>query len=165
MELSLSTQAVMQEIYAASALRCVLNGSDDRRSPLLTRDRGAALRMLVKDAFARVVMQLAQYVEASNLNGETATEAVQESADADDADVLLQMTLRVPSGGDGRLAGVLRHSVEHAVAMYAMHLCYMGHNTGLSEHHERLAVSSVNEILGILKCRVFTGGRLRPHWL
>ena len=86
-----STQAIMKEIYAASALRCITNDPSYRVPPVLTRHSAPALQRLVKDAFAFVVMKFIAHVEACNLNGETASEC----NDANNGDdMILSVDLR-----------------------------------------------------------------------
>lgn len=162
--LNLSTTAIMQEIYAASALRCILNNSRDRNSPLLTRDRSDALRIVVKDAFAHVITRLITHVESCNLNGETATASANVQPE-DDSEIVLQVNVRTPENFSDGQAGTLRHYMEHAIAMYAMHLCYMGHNETLSRHHERLASESVSAIGGMLRSIPLPNQGITPHWL
>ncbi len=162
--LNLSTTAIMQEIYAASALRCVLNNSSNRNSPLLTRDRSDALRIVVKDAFAHVITRIIAHVESSNLNGETATDAT-DNQPKDDTEIVLQVNIRTPENFSDGQAGTLRHYMEHAIAMYAMHLCYMGHDETLSRHHERLASDSISFIIKMLRSIPIPSRGTRPHWL
>lgn len=162
--LNLSTTAIMQEIYAASALRCVLNSSSNRNSPLLTRDRSDALRIVVKDAFAHVITRIIAHVESSNLNGETATNPA-DNQPKDDTEIVLQVNIRTPENFSDGQAGTLRHYMEHAIAMYAMHLCYMGHDETLSRHHERLASDSISFITKMLRSIPIPSRGTRPHWL
>lgn len=164
LSLNLSSNAIMQEIYAVSALRCVLNGVGNHRSPLLTRDRSAALRIVVKDAFAHVIMKMMPYVEASNLNGETAKDADVDPADSGE-EMLLQADVRLCGSFQDELSGTLRHYVEHAVAMYALHLCYMGHDAGLSVHHERLAEKAIASIAEMARAGKRPDKGVVPHWL
>lgn len=162
--LNLSTTAIMQEIYAASALRCCLNNSTAGNCPLLTHDRSDALRIVVKDAFAHVITQIMPHVESSNLNGETAT-APDGSPSDNDEETVLQADVRTPDNFSAGQAGTLRHYMEHAIAMYAMHLCYMGHDETLSRHHERLATESVSAIGGMLRATPLPCQGITPHWL
>ncbi len=163
LSLNLSSEAIMQEIYATSALRCVLNNGDNHRTGLLNRDRVGALRLLVKDAFAHVVMLMIRYVEGTNLNNETEADAVVEQP-YDAGDVILQVDVRVPDVPVDGLAGTLRHYVEHAVAMYALHLCYMGDDASLSRHHERLANESVEKIIKMLGAAILPNQGVTPHY-
>ena len=87
---NLSTAAIMQEIYAISALRSMKNNVNT--PPILTRDQQGALRKLIKDAFAFIVMKFISHVEGCNLNNENENGVVD---DSDSEDMILSVDVRL----------------------------------------------------------------------
>lgn len=157
MNITLSTDAILQEIYAASALRYFQNSENGVCPPMLCRDQRRALRMQVKDSFAHVVLRLLPHVMSCNLDNETA------EAD-DDGDIMLELELHVPLTFPESAAGTLRHALEHAIAMDAMELCYVGHNDRLSRRHATLAAESIELIEQLLSASMPMVA-ITPRWL
>lgn len=140
---NISAHAVMQEIYAASALRTLSNAPSYRVPPILTRHNAPALLRLVKDAFAFVVMKFIAYVEACNLNDESSTVSnVQNLSE----DMILTLDLRMCSGTTAAMAGAMRVAIEHAIAAYALHIAYIGHDDSTSTHYLSIANENIQEL-------------------
>lgn len=140
---NISAHAVMQEIYAASALRTLSNDPSYRVPPILTRHNAPALLRLVKDAFAFVVMKFIAYVEACNLNDESSTVSnVQNLSE----DMILTLDLRMCSGTTAAMAGAMRVAIEHAIAAYALHIAYIGHDDSTSTHYLSIANENIQEL-------------------
>lgn len=156
-----STQAIMKEIYAASALRCITNDPSYRVPPVLTRQSAPALQRLVKDAFAFVVMKFIAHVEACNLNGETASEC----NDANNGgDMILSVDLRVPAGISTTVMGSMRVAVEHAIAAYSLHIAYIGHDDHASMQYSQIANDEVAHLLQSLSMQHFNSPTITPQY-
>ncbi len=153
--LSLSTKAITQEIYAASALRCLQNLKGDTRPPLLTHDREPALHLLVKDSFAHMVLRLLPHIADCDMSAQPAL----------DGEIIMRADFIVPAGFPAKTAIAVRHAVEHAIAMDALHLCYMGHDDSLSRRHAALANETLEEIKRLLSAADCTGASIAMNWL
>lgn len=153
MLLSFSIEAVSREIYAASALRYFQNCSSGACPPMLTRDRREALRLLIKDAFANIMLRLLPHIASTNLST---------LAETDD---ILTVEVNFPAGFASERAEVVRQAVEHAIAMDAMHLCYMGHDDELSMRHAELSAQSVARVKELLRAYPSDLVAIVSHWL
>ncbi|MBQ7041362.1 MAG: hypothetical protein IJN66_01450 [Muribaculaceae bacterium] len=155
--LNLSTTAIITEIYAASALRCLQNIDNGRRPPLLTRDQEPALRLLVKDSFAHIVLRLLPHIAECNLN--------EDNEGDDNKDIILSVDINVPACFPSSATITLRHAIEHAIAMDALHLCYMGHNDNLSRRHASLAEDAIRNITQLLSVSDHSRAKIAMNWL
>lgn len=149
--LNLSTSSIANNIYAVSALRCLTNG-DDSRPSLLTRDQQPALILLIKDAFAFMVMKIINYVENCNLNNETATAPPQHN---EPKDVILSVDLRVSNDVTSSIAGAMRIALEHAIANYALHICYINKDDDTSNYYLEIAKNEVTTLRQLLSTTQF----------
>lgn len=140
---NISAHAVMQEIYAASALRSLSFNSSSPVPPILTRHNAPALLRLVKDAFAFVVMKFITHVEACNLNDESPSQSNDQNLTED---MILTVDIRVCSGTTAAVAGAMRVAIEHAVSAYALHIAYIGHDDKASDHYLSLANENIQEL-------------------
>ncbi len=159
--LNLSTTAIIQEIYAASALRCLQNLDNGKRPPLLTRDQEPALRLLVKDSFAHILLRLLPHVATCNLNDENNNATTCNGSE----DIILSVEIHVPACFPTSAVGTLRHAIEHAIAMDAMHLCYMGHNDNLSQRHASLTNDAIKNIEQLLSVSDHHNAKIVMNWL
>lgn len=154
--LNISTTAIMQEIYAISALRC-LNQGGTQRPAILTRDQGPALALLIKDAFAFVVMKIIPYVERCP-PFEPSTDDNQSSTE------ILSIDLRLPQGVTSSVTSAMSVALQHAIANYALHICYINHNSKDSSHYLDIANSEVNTLLQLLTADVYTPVTITPQY-
>lgn len=159
--LNLSTTAIVQEIYAASALRCLQNIDNIHRPTLLTRDQEPALRLLIKDSFAHIILRLLPHIAACNLNNEDHNGEPDNITD----DVILSADIHVPACFPSSATGTLRHAIEHAIAMDALHLCYMGHNDTLSKRHASLTDAAIKNIEQLLSINGYNKAKISMNWL
>lgn len=159
--LNLSTTAIIQEIYATSALQCLQNLDNGKRPPLLTRDQEPALRLLVKDSFAHIILRLLPHIASCNLNDEDNNGVTDNNYD----EVILSAEIHVLTGFPTSATGTLRHAIEHAIAMDAMHLCYMGHNDTLSRRHASLAEDALKNIIQLLSVSDHSNAKIAMNWL
>lgn len=144
--LNLSTKAILQNIYASSALYCLNNGDSDTLPPILTRDHQPALLRLIKDAFAFVTLRFIAHVEACNLNDETATGNATDPTD----DMILTIDLRAGDDTPNGVAAALRVSLEHAIAAYALHIAFINHDDTASSTHLSTANNHTRQITHLL---------------
>lgn len=146
--LNLSTSAILQNIYASSALYCLNNGDSDTLPPILSRDHQPALLRLVKDAFAFVTLRFIAHVEACNLNDETAVG----NPDDPTKDMILTIDLRAGDDTPNSVAAALRVSLEHAIAAYALHIAFINNDDTASSTHLSTANSHTGQIARLLSC-------------
>ena len=156
-----STRAIMSEIYAASALRSLSNGSDYTIPPVLTRHDAPTLQRLVKDAFAFVVMKFIAHVEACNLNNET-NEECKDVNNSDD--MILSVDLRVSHDLSVSLAGTMRVAIEHAIAAYTLHIAYIGHDDDASKTYLSIANEEVQHLRQTMSSSRFNAPRITSHY-
>lgn len=150
---NLSTKAIMQEIYAISALRCLNNGS--KRPAILTRDRAPALRLLIKDAFAFIIMKFISYVENCNLN---------DTVINDDEDMILSVDMRMSDEIADNVAHTMRITLEHAIAAYALHICYIGLEDDTSNQYNIVAQNEVDLMEQMLSASSFQLTNIIPRY-
>lgn len=157
--LNLSTSAIANEIYAVSALRCLTNG-DESRPPILTRDQQPALLLLIKDAFAFMVMKIIDYVENCNLNNETATASQQQ----ENKDMILSVDVRMSDNITASIAGAMRIALEHAIANYALHICYFNKDDDTSNYYHEIARNEVASLRQLLSTASFRAINITPQY-
>jgi hypothetical protein len=63
MTVTLSTDVILENIYAASALYTITNQSD-KHLPLLHRDHRSALLRVIEEAFSNQIMQMLPHVQS-----------------------------------------------------------------------------------------------------
>ena len=153
--LNLSTLAIMNEILALSALRCLTNG-EESRPPILTRDRAPALKLLIRDAFAFVVMKFISYVEKCDLNDSSTSHS-----DSNDDD-LLSVDLKVNNDVTSTITKTMSATLNHSIAAYALHICYMGHDNTTSEQYLRIANAEVATLQQLLSTTSFHSVKISP---
>lgn len=156
--LNLSTKAIASEIYAVSALRCLTTG-DESRPPILTRDQLPALLLLIKDAFAFMVMTFIDYVENCNLNNETASQQNNENED-----MILSVDVRINDNVTASIAGAMRVALEHAIANYALHICYINKDDETSSYYHEIAKNDVATLRQLLSATQFKQINIKPHY-
>ena len=157
---NLSTAAIMQEIYAISALRSMKNNVNT--PPILTRDQQGALRKLIKDAFAFIVMKFISHVEGCNLNNENENGVVD---DSDSEDMILSVDVRLCDDITNSITGVMRIILEHSIAAYALHICYIGHDDYSSKHYGEIAQTEMAQFKQLLVTNQFNTMSITPHYL
>ena len=158
--LNLSTSAIANEIYAVSALRCLTTG-DESRPPILTRDQLPALRLLIKDAFAFMIMKIIDYVENCNLNNETATNPQQSNKNDD---MILSVDVLVSNDVTASIAGAMRVALEHAIANYTLHICYINKDDDTSNHYLVIAKNDVATLRQLLSSSHFRNVNIVPQY-
>ncbi len=158
--LNLSTSAIANEIYAVSALRCLTTG-DESRPPILTRDQLPALRLLIKDAFAFMIMKIINYVANCNLNNETATSSHQ---NIENEDMILSVDVLASNDVTASIAGAMRVALEHAIANYTLHICYINKDDDTSNHYLNIAKNNVATLRQLLSTSQFGSINIAPHY-
>lgn len=156
---NLSTAAILQEIYAAAALRSLDNTIDTPQ--ILTRDHQGALRLLIKDAFAFIVMKFIVYVESCNINDEN-EKGIADTSDSEE--MMLTLDLRMCDDITGNITGAFRIMLEHAIAAYALHICYIGKDNKTSEEYRTIAQSEVDGMKQLLSATSLGSITIIPHY-
>lgn len=120
---SLSTRVIADTVQAHVALELLAAPAEVRPllSPLLDPSRRGLLTLMVKNAFAEIVLDLLPYVDDAELDAEDARTSPGAHPADDSADHLLQITLRTPVGGPKGLSGVIRRHLEMMVVLRVIH--------------------------------------------
>lgn len=155
--INLSTSAIMQEIYATSALRCLNEGAQSRPA-ILSRDRQSALAILIKDAFAFIVLKIIPHVEQCNLFD-------QSSCEDQSLCEILTVDLRLPQGVSSSVTSAIRETLHHAIANYSLHVCYNQHDSDDSSHYLSIANTQVENLCQLLSSRIYSPVTITPHYL
>ncbi|WP_297066841.1 hypothetical protein [uncultured Duncaniella sp.] len=118
MHISLSTTVITDTVHALAALESLSAADDTARTllrPLLDRERTGILRLMVKNAFAEIILHLLPYVDGAELDNELPAVNPGHQAAGDEADTLLGIDLRLPAGVSATLGPLLRRNLELAV--------------------------------------------------
>lgn len=156
---NLSTAAILQEIYAAAALRSLDNNIEIPQ--LLTRDHQGALRLLIKDAFAFIVMKFIAHVESCNINDES-EKGVADTSDSEE--MILTLDLRMCDNITGNITGAFRIMLEHVIAAYALHICYIGKDNKTSEEYQTIAQNEIESMKLLLSSTSLGLMNITPHY-
>lgn len=119
MHFSLSTAVITDTIHALAAFESLSAADESTRlllRPLLDRERTGLLRLMVKNAFAGIILHLLPYVDDAELDNELPAVDPGHQSVAEEADTLLGIDLRLPAGVSGQLGSLLRRNLELAVA-------------------------------------------------
>ena len=134
--LTLSFKSITDEIFALTALRKAVLPTTPSANPLdtvLTRDNLPALRVLIRQAFSRLVMRLFSYV--TNASVDDGNPAANEPYDPSQP-VPLQIDFGVYTAGlsDGGIL-VLRRYLEHIMARLVLYSVYLPIDTRRASEH------------------------------
>ncbi len=159
--INISIDDILKRIYATSALRYFKDSqSAQPTASLLTQDQRPALRLQVIDSFAHTILHLLPHIESTNLKELSLQNTYNTTETESD---IITVNFRIPDGFDNSAAHILLDSLEHAISMDALSLCYVDTNEALSQRHAALALESVNCI-----SRLFAGNcdvSISPSWL
>lgn len=157
MNYHLSTNSILTTVHAMAALQAISAGEAERPvlAPLLGGGRPGLLTVMIKNAFADITMSLGPLVIDVQLDGETALGADMEYADpsASPADMMLSVELLTPRSFTTSRHGIVRRSLEQAVALTALQMWCMasdgadGHGAGMAGRFGAVAA----EWLGTLR--------------
>lgn len=153
--LSLSTDAITEQILAIAALNGLQYRLDDDNIPMLTTDQRPALTMQVKSSFAFILLHMMPHVVSCNIN-EPAT---------DDSDNLLLLELSLDTAATDMTALTVRTAIERAIVMDTLHACYLGHDTGMSDRYKALADESLTEVRRLIDTASATSAGRIMHWI
>lgn len=140
--LNIGIEAVMNHIYALSALRTLGAGMRQPAESLLTRNEAPALRLVVKDMFVMWVAQAARWVANFDI----------------DSEEILAVTLVLPDGTD---ITAFRHELERMLAFKAMATALPRKE---AEDYEATARDTAHELTRTL-AGAYHGGHRAQHWL
>lgn len=140
--ISLSVSHILDDIYARSAL-----SHRDLRPGLLTRAHESALRQTLIGAFGQSVLAILPHVVETNIS------------ELDSSSSHMTLTLDIPDESSDSLPGVLRDSLERAVANFALSIAYSGFSDSQADACRKMADSLNAGILDKL------GSSPRSVWL
>lgn len=118
MQFSLSTAVITDTIHALAALEALSATDGETRlllAPLLDRERPGPLRLMVKNAFAEIILRLLPYVGDVELDGESPDSLPGHQSATDGSDILLKVSLKIPAGAAPSLSSAVRRNLELAV--------------------------------------------------
>ena len=118
----LSSNAILSTVHALAALQA-LSCSDDERAvlaPVLCRQRSGVRALMIRNAFAEVMLKLGPLVRDTSLDGEAGDTAVgfTEADAAPDADMWAE--LLTPESFTTTRHGIVRRAIEQCVAFTAL---------------------------------------------
>ncbi len=139
MTISLSSQAIITEIQALSALRSYMNNG---AVPLLNDDRNRQLTILAVDSFYFTIMKIAAYVGGYRVSPENYF---------DETPPEVMMTLEIPDDRVRDLPpGIVRRQIEHAVACLTLHTVSIDTDRRLADSYRETydaAIETVRDLL------------------
>lgn len=156
----LSTRAIAREMTALSALNCILH-KDTSRPAMLTPGHERALSVVIKNAFSFVCLSLMPVATDCNLNDKTAS-AAQDTDNDENLDIILSIDLSTPQGTSTTVIGTLRHLIEQAIMLHALHLCYMSSDHNLAQSYLTQSRAITLKILSMLDPHNCSDARLTP---
>lgn len=130
MNYHLSTKVISSTIHALAAVQALTCDDDSKAvlAPVLCRERGGLLGVMIRNAFAEVVMRLGPLV---------ADVSIDDEAEAD-AESYLSVELITPVGFSTTRHSVVRRAMEQTVALTALHMWCLA-----SEHEGSEAAASL----------------------
>jgi len=154
--ISLSSDAIISEVLAIAALNGLQYNSDDQKIPLLNYDQKPALLLQAKGSLSAILLHLLPHVTSCNIN---------DKFPDDDSDHLFQLEIRLDSEATSSHIATLRHSLEHTIALDILYVCYMAHNSPLSDRYATLAQASLNDTLRLIDNTSQCFGKRVMNWL
>lgn len=130
MNYHLSSNVILSTIHALAAVQALTCDDDSKAvlAPVLCRERGGLLSVMVKNAFAEVVLRLGPLV---------ADVSIEDNGEAD-AESCLSVELVTPVGFSTTRHSMVRRAMEQAVALTALHMWCLA-----SEHDGSEAAASL----------------------
>lgn len=141
MTLNLSISAIEKLIYALSALRTHYHRNKETGAPLLTSDRSAALKPLIKTAIAETAIKTGGRVLSS------------------DGDEIVAIAIR---NGDGDTAGITA-AMEQGCALTALRRANIGYDAEGAADYGREAANAIEAVKAAIAGNTPTG-RIVPRW-
>lgn len=141
MTLSLSISAIERLIYALSALRSHYHRDSETGVPLLTADRSAALKPLIKTAIAETAIKVGGRISST------------------DDDEITEVSL--PDGAGGP-AGI-KAAMEQGCALVALRRANIGYDSVAADDYGREAANAVDAVKAAIAGNAATGV-IVPRW-
>lgn len=154
--ISLSSDAIIREVLAIAALNGLQYDTDDQKIPLLTTDQKPALLLQAKGSLSTLLLHLLPHVASCNIN---------DNLPDDGSDHLFQLELYLDCEATSSQIATLRHSLEHTIALDILYVCYMAHNSPLSDRYATLAQASLNDTLRLIDNTTRRFGKRVMNWL
>ncbi len=153
MTISLSTDVILDTVHATAALETVTAETEDVRllfEPLLSRSARGPVMLMVKNAFAEMLLEILPAVKWCNLDNETGMDGPGHE-DGESA-LLLEFEVAddmLPEGS----GGVVRRNLENAVGMRVIaNHALAGGDTVRSAVYGSLSAGGVEKVRGMLGC-------------
>lgn len=124
---SLSNSVILDTVHALAAMEMLGAGEETETilAPLLDPERRAPLALMIKNAFAELVVELLPYVDSAALDSETAVSDPGHHEADRTADSLMQIALRTPQTLPSGAHGLVRRQLELAVVYRTMELAVL----------------------------------------
>lgn len=124
---SLSASVIADTIHALAAMELLRSDPESDLSallsPLIDPERRPQLMLMVRNAFAELMIDLLPFVDNASLDAEDAVCNAAGQSSADVSDPLMQVDLRTPSGLTSSFHGLLRRKLELSVVYGVLSAC------------------------------------------
>lgn len=154
--ISLSINAMLERIYATSALDYIMNkrNSENRDSiTILTHDQREALRLQLKDSFAHILLQLLPHIASSNVN----------DLSNDDIELFI-VELQVPTSVAESNTIALRQTIENCITLDTLAMCQSCKNQELASQYRQKYQQAIKLVKSLLT--PFSNDlHITQHWL
>lgn len=145
--ISLNIKTITDEIFALTALRGAVTGSNDL-PPLLTRDHLPALRVVIRSAFATMATRLHPYIADSSVeDGNPLAEQPYDDHHEVTLDLDFGQHTSLLSGGETM---VLKRHLEHLLALNVLQKIYLPIDESTAAQHASEAAALIPVITDLL---------------
>lgn len=145
--ISLNIKTITDEIFALTALRGAVTGSNDL-PPLLTRDHLPALRVVIRSAFATMATRLHPYIADSSVeDGNPLAEKPYDDHHEVTLDLDFGQHTSLLSGGETM---VLKRYLEHLLALNVLQKIYLPIDESTAAQHASEAAALIPVITDLL---------------
>lgn len=154
--ISLSINAMLERIYATSALDYFMNKSTgESQDPftVLSHDQRDALRLQLKDSFAHILLQLLPHIASSNVK----------DLPNDDIELLI-LELQVPASVAESNTIALRQTIENCITLDTLAMCQSCKNQELASHYQQKYQQAI-KLVKTLLTPLANDLHITPHWL
>ena len=157
----LSTNVILITAQALAALQALACDDEERSvlAPVLCRQRQGMFALMVRNAFADVVLRLGPLVLDTSLDGETPDTAPDDAETSGMPDYEMWVELLTPRSFSSTRHGIVRRALEQAVAFAALEAWCSGSASGersvMSERFASLATRWQRTVVSALSPEVY----------
>lgn len=159
--ISLNIKSVTDEIFALTALRSVVGTASDQPPQVLTRDHLPALRVMVRSAFATLVIRLHPYVGDSSVEEDNPV-AERPFDDRQPVTLAINLAHHVSDLPAGQLL-VLKRYLEHLLALLTLEQVYLPLDRAIAADHAAQAAPLLAAVTSMLARQDFPGEILAAY--